>query len=76
MSEWNDIRGSHEEGEDSVAKLRDIHGSLGESGRAMLNVVLDSARGGETGAYRLRRRSGEDQAQGLAGLGGLARETG
>ena len=37
-----------------VGRLRDFHCSLGESEQAMLDTVLDSAKGGETGGYGRR----------------------
>jgi len=58
MTEGNEVRASHEEVEGFVGKLRDFHGSLDESGQAMLETVLASAQG-ETGGYRWRHRSGE-----------------
>ena len=51
-----EIRASHEQVEGFVSKLRDFHGSLGESEQAMLDTVLDSAQGGETGGYGRRER--------------------
>ena len=76
MSEGQDTRGSPGEGEDSVAKLRNIHGPLGVSERTMLETVLDSVRGGEAGAYRLRRGSGEDQPQAWQDLVGWPEKQG
>jgi len=63
MSE--EIRASHEEVEQFVGKLREFHGSLGESERAMLEVVLEDAVAGETGGYRRMRRY-EDPSEGSA----------
>jgi hypothetical protein len=50
-----EIRATHEEVESFVAKLRDFHGSLSESEQAMLETVLQSAQGGETGGYGIKR---------------------
>ena len=58
MTEEQEIRATHEEVEQFVAKLRNFHGSLSESEQAMLDTVLDSAQG-ETGGYR-RSRSGDE----------------
>jgi len=60
MAEEQEVRASHEEVEGFVAKLKDFHGSLSEEERTMMDAVLDSAQG-ETGGYRTRRRSGDDQ---------------
>ncbi len=57
-----EVRASHEEVEGFVSKLKDFYGSLSESEQAMMDSVLDSAQGGETGGYRKRRRSGEADA--------------
>ena len=54
MTESNEVRASHEEVEDFVAKLREFHGSLDESGQAMLGTILEGAQAGETGGYALR----------------------
>jgi hypothetical protein len=51
-----EIRATHEEVEGFVAKLRHFHSSLSESERAMLESVLESAQGGETGGYGFRVR--------------------
>jgi hypothetical protein len=51
-----EIRATHEEVEDFVAKLREFHTSLSESERAMLQTVLESAQGGETGGYGIKLR--------------------
>ena len=59
MTEEQEIRATHEEVEQFVAKLRNFHGSLSESEQAMLDTVLDSAQG-ETGGFRTRRRSGDE----------------
>ena len=40
-----------------VQKLRDFHGSLGDSEQAMLESILDTARG-ELGGYGMYKRSG------------------
>jgi len=58
MTEEPEVRASRDEVEGFVSKLRDFHGSLGESEQAMLDTVLDSAQG-ETGGYA-RRRSGDE----------------
>jgi hypothetical protein len=39
MSEGQEIKASHKEAEELVAKLRDFHGSLGESEQAMLDAI-------------------------------------
>ncbi len=52
MSE--EIRASHEEVEAFVGKLREFHGSLGESEQAMLGTILEGAMAGETGGYGFR----------------------
>lgn len=59
MTEGQEVRATHEEVEGFVARLRDFHSSLNESEQAMLDTVLDSAKGGETGGYGRRHRSGE-----------------
>jgi len=60
-----EIRATHEEVEGFVAKLRGFHGSLSESEQAMLETVLESAQGAETGGYamRVRWRYGEPDEQ-------------
>jgi hypothetical protein len=50
------IRATHQEVEGFVAKLRNFHGSLSDSELAMLETVLQSAQGGETGGYGLKVR--------------------
>ena len=75
MTEGQDIRASHEEVEGFVMKLREFHGSLDESGQAMLGTILESAQG-ETGGYAGRYQwdhlvgwiegQGEDDTQGFA----------
>lgn len=50
-----EIRATHQEVEQFVSKLRDFHGSLGESEQAMLETVLEGTQGGETGGYGVRR---------------------
>jgi hypothetical protein len=65
MTEGNEVRASREEVEGFVGKLRDFHGSLGESEQAMLDTVLDSAQG-ETGGYA-RRRGSEESWNDLVG---------
>jgi hypothetical protein len=54
MADEQEIRGSHEEVEGFVAKLRDFHGSLGESEQAMLETIVESAQSQDTGAYAMR----------------------
>ena len=54
MTESNEVRASHEEVEAFVGKLRDFHGSLNESERAMLGTILEGAQQGETGGYGKR----------------------
>jgi hypothetical protein len=51
-----EIRASHEEVEGFVEKLRDFHGSLDESEQAMLETIVESAQGQDTGAYAMRVR--------------------
>jgi hypothetical protein len=47
------------------------------SEQAMMATILDSAQGGETGAYRVRRsRSGEDQPEAGQELVGWIEEQG
>ncbi len=48
------VRAGHEEVEAFVGKLREFHGSLGESERAMMGTILEGAQQGETGGYRGR----------------------
>ena len=55
MSEEQEVRATHQEVEGFVAKLREFHGSLAESEQAMLETVLESAQGGETGGYSVKR---------------------
>jgi hemerythrin superfamily protein len=77
MTESNEARASHEEVEGFVTKLRDFHDSLSESEQAIMDTVLDSAQGGETGGYqRIRRRSGEDQPEAWQDLVGWIEEQG
>ena len=64
MAAEGEVRASHEEVEDFVAKLRDFHGSLDESGQAMLGTILEEAQGGETGGYRKKfHRYGDPDEQ-------------
>ena len=76
MTEGNEVRVSHDEVEAFVGKLRDFHGSLGESEQAMLDTVLDSAKGGETGGYGRRHRSGEGSEESWNDLIGWIEEQG
>ncbi len=55
MADEQEIRASHEEVEGFVAKLRDFHGSLGESEQAMLETIVQSAQSQDTGGYTLKR---------------------
>jgi hypothetical protein len=54
MTEEQEIRASHEEVEGFVEKLREFHGSLEESEQAMLETIVQSAQGQDTGAYAFR----------------------
>ncbi len=59
-----EVRASHEEVEGFVVKLRDFHGSLDESGQAMLVTILEGAQAGDTGSYGIRfRRYGDPDEQ-------------
>ena len=60
MTEHNEVRASHEEVEAFVGQLREFHGSLDESGRAMLGTILEGAQQGETGGYLRARRRYDD----------------
>jgi hypothetical protein len=78
MANEQEIRATHEEVEDFVAKLREFHTSLSESERAMLQTVLEGAQGGQTGGYGIKLRfdwndlagwienQGEEDTQGFA----------
>jgi hypothetical protein len=55
MADEQQIRATHEEVEGFVEKLREFHGSLGQSEQAMLETVLESAQSQDTGAYTLKR---------------------
>ena len=63
MTEQGEVRASHEEVEGFVMKLKEFHGSLEESERAMLGTILEGAQQGETGGYRRARpyAQGEDR---------------
>jgi hypothetical protein len=74
MTESSEVRASHDEVEGFVAKLREFHGSLGEAEQAMMDTILDSAQGGETGGYRYARRTGEDQPEAWQELVGWIEE--
>ncbi len=52
-----EIRATHEEVVGFVRKLRDFHGSLGDSEQAMLECILDTTRG-EVGGYGMYERTG------------------
>ncbi len=56
MSEEKEVRATHQEVEQFVAKLSDFHGSLGESEQAMLGTILDGAVAGESGGYLVKAR--------------------
>jgi hypothetical protein len=55
MTEERQIRATHEEVEGFVEKLRDFHGSLEEGEQAMLETIVQSAQGQDTGGYVVRR---------------------
>ncbi len=67
MTESNEVRASHEEVEAFVGKLREFHGSLDESGRAMMGTILEAAQGGETGGYKYRWSRYEDATEEASG---------
>ena len=69
-----EIRATHEEVEGFIAKLKAFHRSLSESEQAMLDTILDSAQGGDTGAYAYRRRSGESSVESWNDLVGWIEE--
>ena len=50
-----EIRATHQEVEGFVEKLRDFHGSLGESEQAILQTIVESAQSQDTGAYTVKR---------------------
>ncbi len=54
MTEMGEVRASHDEVEAFVGKLREFHGSLDESGQAMLGTILEGAQAGDTGGYASR----------------------
>jgi hypothetical protein len=76
MTEEQEVRASHEEVEGFVSKLRDFYGSLGESEQAMLDTILDSAQGGDTGAYASMRATEEDRPEAWQDLVGWIEEQG
>ena len=77
MSEGNEVRASREEVAGFVGKLQAFYGSLGESEQTMMDTILDSAQGGETGGYRrVRRRSGEGSEEPWNDLVGWIEEQG
>jgi hypothetical protein len=55
MSEEQEVRASHEDVVGFVEKLREFHGSLGESEQAMLQTIVHSAQSQDTGAYAVRK---------------------
>ena len=57
MAAEQEIRARHEEVVGCVQKLRDFHGSLGDSEQAMLESILDTTRG-KVGGYGMYKRSG------------------
>jgi hypothetical protein len=57
MAAEQETRATHEEVVGFVRKLKDFHGSLGDSEQAMLESMLDTTRG-EVGGYGMYRRSG------------------
>jgi len=67
MAEGQETRATHEEVEAFVGKLREFHGSLDESGQAMLGTILEGAQQGETGGYGIRRWFREDPAEESSG---------
>jgi hypothetical protein len=79
------IRATHEEVKGFVEKLRDFHGSLEESERAMLETILEEVQIGDTGAYGIRRgryggpdegSSGSESSSGWNDLVGWIEEQG
>ncbi len=67
MTEGSEVRASHEEVEAFVGKLREFHGSLDESGRAMLGTILEGAQQGDTGGYAIRLKGYEATAEDSSG---------
>ncbi len=67
MTESKEVKASHEEVEAFVGKLQGFHGSLDESGRAMLGTILESAQGGEAAGYRYRLSRYDDQTEDSSG---------
>jgi hypothetical protein len=57
MAADQETRATHEEVETFVQKLKNFHGSLGDSEQAMLESILDTTRG-EVGGYGMYQRSG------------------
>jgi len=74
MTEGQEVLASHAEVEAFVGKLRDFHGSLGESERAMLGTILEGSMAGERGGYLFRVRIGrcEDATEESTGSGSRA----
>ena len=67
MAEGQETRATHEEVEAFVGKLREFHGSLGESEQAMLATILEGAQAGETAGYRWRYTRYGDPEEGGSG---------
>ena len=69
MAAEQEIRATHEEVVGFVRKLRDFHGSLGDSEQAMLESVLDTTRG-EVGGYGMYERTGSPRRAGMTSSDG------
>jgi hypothetical protein len=69
MAQEHEIRATHEEVEEFVGKLQGFHGSLSESEQAMLETIVQSAQGQDTGGYSLRAKF-SSQGGGLEDLVG------
>ena len=74
MTEEREIRATHEEVESFVGKLKEFHSSLDEGEQAMMDTILESAQGGETGGYGRRHRSGEGSEESWNDLIGWVEE--
>ena len=57
MTEERETKATHEEVESFVGKLKEFHSSLDEGEQAMMDTILESAQGGETGGYGRRGRA-------------------